>query len=287
MAAHKRLIKDSPDKISFAAMEVVEPVSALEIETKEEVLPRSELLQFFEDYWLEAKRYNTVLALLTAWGVFEEPPNFVSKRRFRLVELVIEVMFVVGMTVVFTCAGISEGAVAIIVLILATIPIEILNVIWFRVVRTNREVKRHSEKHGTVGKCGLWSVQYLGKFVGGLYALALFIVSLVFFIFAVATSHSDCSKRRRDAIIGDILLFEFLLVPVLMSLPYWRGQSILLSFMGQLGPVVGLVMHVRQYGFHPAPRTPPCSPVATNESGSSRETNAFQDIVEPASEDKV
>jgi hypothetical protein len=34
-------------------------------------------------------------------------------------------------------------------------------------------------------------------------------------------------------------------------MPYWRDQGMILSVLGQLGPVIGLFMHVRKYGFHP------------------------------------
>lgn len=256
-------------------------MNAMEVETNKLVASQGgELLQFLEDFWLELKRYDPLLAVLTAWGVFEEPPNFVAKRRIRLVLLITQAMYVIGMTVFLSCGrdSPSEAVVAILVIVMVTIPLEIVNAVWFRVVKSNRDVKRISGNYNIVGKFCLWSIQYGGKFIGGLLVLALFAVAVTFFILVFVGIHPNCSEQRRYKISGDIIIFQFLLVPVMMSLPYWRDQSVLLSFLGQLGPVVGLFMHVRQYGFHPAPRTPPSSPTTDSTKSDSKDTSCNEFI---------
>lgn len=213
----------------------------------------SEFRKFLQDYWIELKRYDPIIAMLTAWGVFEAPENFQVKKYFRVVLFVIQVFLAIGLTVQLSCVRdpMPEGVVVIMTIILITIPIEILNLIWFRVVKDADVMKSESEKKGCCRGCLAWTVQFTGQFLGSLLALVVFSYGTVFFVLAFAGIHPGCSETHRYALVWHVILFQFLLVPVLMSLPYWRDQGVILSVLGELGPVIGILMHLRKYGFHP------------------------------------
>lgn len=218
----------------------------------------SELNQFFNDYWVELKKYDPIVALLTSWGVFTPPPEFLARKRVRAFLFVIQAFLAIGLTVQLGCTRdpMSEAVVVIMTVILITIPVEILNVVWFRVVKENDEIKTKSAQSGCCRNCFLWTVQYLGKTVGALFGFLVFSYATIFFVLTFAGIHPGCSEQHRYALATHVVLFQFLLVPVLMSLPYWRAQSVFLSFLGQLGPVLGILMHIRMYGLHPPPPLP-------------------------------
>ena len=47
------------------------------------------------------------------------------------------------------------------------------------------------------------------------------------------------------------MLLQVFFMDTFMVLPYWRRQKWYLSLMGPAGPVIGLLMHVREFGFGP------------------------------------
>jgi len=215
----------------------------------------SEVHQFLSDYWLELKRYDLIISLFTAWGIFAAPPGFLARKRFRLILFVTQAFLAIGLTVQLSCTrdDIPEAVAVIMTLLLITIPIEILNVLWFRVVKSDDELKTKSAKANACGNCCLWTIQYLGKAFGILMSLVVFAYGAVFFVLTFVGIHPGCSEHHRYVLAAHVVLFQFLLVPLLMCLPYWRDQSVVLSFLGELGPVIGILMHFSKYGFHPPP----------------------------------
>jgi hypothetical protein len=210
-----------------------------------------ELFQFLSDYWTEMKKFDPIISLLTAWKLFATPPEFETRPSLRTLLFIIQFILSIGLTVQLGCNGddLTEGPIVIISLLLITIPIEILNALWFRVVKSDAAL----QKEGKTGCCTCL-LQTLAKTAGSILGFAVFTYGTIFFVLAFAGIHPGCSRSQKYGLATNVILFQFLLVPVLMSLPYWREQSILLSFIGQFGPCIGLLMHLKQYGFHPRPR---------------------------------
>lgn len=231
----------------------------MEVEKKSIKPAGSELNQFFSDYWQELKQYDPIIALLTAWGIFTPPPDFLARKLVRSVLFVIQAFLAIGLTIQLGCTRdpIPEGPVVIVTILLITIPVEILNLVWFRVVKADDELETKSAQSGKCGNCCLWTIQYLGKTFGTLFGFLVFSYATIFFVLAFAGIHPGCSEQHRYSLATHVLLFQFLLVPLLMSLPYWRKQSVMLSFIGELGPVIGILMHIRKYGLHPPPAEVP------------------------------
>ena len=215
----------------------------------------AELLTFLNDFWIELKRYDPIIGLLTAWGAFEAPTNFQERKFFRFILLVTQVFITIGLTIQLHCLRnpMAEGAAVMISVTFITIPIEILNVIWFRIVKSSEEMKNISAKKGCCCGCLAWTIQYIGKFFGSIIALGVFSYAIVFFVLAFVGIHPGCTKTSKFNLVWNVILYQFLLVPMFMCFPYWREEGVMLSLLGELGPVIGLVIHLRKHGLHPRP----------------------------------
>lgn len=221
----------------------------------EKAVTKTDLSQFLEDFWIELRKYDPIIALLAAWGVFELPSGFPAKKLVGLLLFVIQAFLAIGLTVQLGCTRdpLPEAVVIIMTVLLTTIPIEILNLLWFRVVKTGEDARHEIEGTSGCKKCCLNFIQYLGKFIGSVFGFLVFGYSLVFFILTFVGIHPGCTENEKYSKAYNVVLFQFLLTPVFMSLPYWRQQSAVLSFLGELGPVLGIAMHIRKHGFHPPP----------------------------------
>jgi hypothetical protein len=231
-------------------------VQAMETEAKTAKTPsvgkgNGELRQFLGDYWTEMKKFDPIISLLTAWKIFEAPEGFETRPVLRTLLFIIQFFLSIGLTVQVGCNGqnMPEGPVVILSLLLVTIPIEILNAVWFRIVKSDAALQKEGDKG-----CCTCVIQTLGKTFGYILGFLVLTEGIIFFVLTFAGIHPGCSRSQKYGLATNVVLFQFLLMPVLMSLPYWRQQSILLSFIGQFGPVIGLIMHIRKYGFHPRPQ---------------------------------
>ncbi len=220
----------------------------------------SRLNQFLQDFWLEMKRYDPLIALLADWNIVSRPADdsFQTRPYIRIFSLVTSLFLSIGCATMLNCnqprATAPPPAVAVIVtLLIVTIPAEVFNFIWFRWV-INRDTVKEKTKDASTAVKGMWYTrQATGVFFGFLVGIAMFVVGFCLFIVGIAATH-NCSGTHKGNLIGDILLFQFTVNPVIMSLPYWREQSWMLSFLGQAGPAIGLLMHWKKYGFNPPPK---------------------------------
>lgn len=218
-----------------------------------------EFRQFLADYWEEAKKYDPFIAFLAVWGVFTPPVGMDVRKRTRTIILVIQVMISIGLSIQLKCQRdpMAGGVVVIMTMIFSTIPLEIINLLWFRVVMKRSLLLEESQKtDSSCRRCCMWTRQYLGTTLGVLLTLCIFSYSIVFFILAFAGIHPGCDLKAKNLIIRNILLYQFFLTPTFMSLPYWREMSVYLSLLGPAGPVVGTYLYVKKNGFHPPKKEP-------------------------------
>lgn len=224
----------------------------MEVDSKQKQ-SKTDFQQFLEDYWIELRNNDALIALLTSWGVFERPTDFQSKPWVRLLLFTIQAFLAIGLTVQLGCTRdpIPEGPAIIMTIILITIPVEILNLLWFRVVKSDDEVSKSETSDSK--KCCTCIIQFVGKFLGSLLGFIVLGYSTVFFVLTFVGIHPGCTEDQKYTKAYHVVLFQFLLVPLFMSLPYWRRQSSVLSLLGELGPVIGLLMHIKKHGLHPPP----------------------------------
>lgn len=213
-----------------------------------------EFRQFLADYWEEAKKYDPLISFLAIWGIFTPPVGMDVRKRTRTIILIIQVMISIGLSIQLKCTRdpMPSGVVIILTMIFSTIPLEIINLLWFRVVVKRSLLVEESQKtENSCRRCGMWTRQYLGATLGMILTLCIFSYSIVFFVLAFAGIHPGCDGQQKNTIIRNILLYQFFLTPTFMSLPYWRDVSPYLSLLGPGGPVVGAYLYIRKNGFHP------------------------------------
>lgn len=193
--------------------------------------------QFLTDYWIELRNHDPLLAMLTSWGVLSMPPKHKVRRLYRPFIVTILLLSSLGLPILLKCTGLSNAVVTLLTLIINTIPIEILNLIWIRLVKPKSELKPGKKPKR----------QYCLKFCGIILGAGVFSYSIAFCALSFGVD-AHCSS---DISLVEIVMLQFFVVPLFMCLPYWREQSVLLKFLGQYGPVVGLLMHVQVHGFRP------------------------------------
>lgn len=220
---------------------------------------KEEFIQFLGDYWEESKNFDPFVSFLAAWKVINPPVGFDQRRRTRTLLLAIQVMLVIGFAVQFGCKRnpMPKAVNVILTTMFATIPLQITNILWFQVVSKRSSVKVQAQSAGSgCERCLIWTRQFFSTSLATIFTTCLFILAVSFFVvaFAVPASKTGCDSEDRGVIVWNIVLYQFLMMPIFMSLPYWRDISPYLALLGPFGPILGAVIYIRRNGLHPPPR---------------------------------
>lgn len=216
--------------------------------------------KFLKDYWLEMKIYDPIIALLSDWYIFEPPSNqsdFQRRPIIRVYYVIVSIILTAGIASLFNCTFFnkpSQELALFLTLLVVTIPSEIYNFIWFKWVVDHDTLLTKLETKEKTEKMYWYCRQSTGSIAGIFCGLLLGGFSLYIYIIT-STYHFTCSEYHRRNIMIDAIMLKLFINPLFMSLPYWRKQGFILLFLGQAGPIIGLLLHYRQYG---------CKPISTS-----------------------
>lgn len=207
------------------------------------------------EYWKEAQSYNVFIMALTSLGYFQPPDGYAKRMGARVIYVLSLVMMSIGIGVMNTCYSNNSMPLAMFMsLVFITIPLEVYKFFWFGVLVSKKEVQDAMQDASMCEQCKAGGRRVVGLVFGSITSCACFFGGMVYFIMALTNTYPYCDRAEVNIVIRDILLIQMLLVDTFMVLPYWREQGKWLSFIGPLGPIVGLSMHFWKYGnFLPAP----------------------------------